>query len=81
MPDSTNSGRRPCYVLCPGLVTSENDLQEHYIDAPQLARLYGVSLRDCVILRNRYSPTGVHVLCKGRIFLGPRHDGNYSLPL
>ena len=66
------------YVLCPGYVTSANDGQEHFIDSPKLARLYGVDLRSPNVVvdlgprRFRHRP--------GDICLGPRFDGNYTLP-
>jgi hypothetical protein len=65
------------YVLCPGYVTSANDGQEHFISSPKLARLYGVDLRSPNVVVDldhgfRHRP--------GDICLGPRLDGNYSLP-
>lgn len=37
------------YVLYPGLVKSSWDGEEHYVDAHTLARLYRVSISDCVV--------------------------------
>lgn len=37
------------YVLCPGMVISRNDGQQHYIGAMALARLYGVDPKECEI--------------------------------
>jgi hypothetical protein len=65
------------YVLCPGYVTSANDGQEHFINSPKLARLYGVDLRSpnvVIDLSRRFRPR------PGDIYLGPRFDGNYTLP-
>lgn len=65
------------YLLCPGSVISKNDGQTHYINAPELAKLYGVSLEECEIIdRNRWSPYRY----LGLIRLEPRFDGNYTLP-
>jgi len=69
---------RPCYVLCPGWITSQNDGDQHYIDSLQLARLYGVSLRDCLIRPARGSLHSAD--CAGKVFLHPRFDGVYRLP-
>ena len=75
---------RPKYQLCPGVVVSATDGQEHYIGAMTLARLYGVDLRECVI----YEPAPwwtrsffeyEDALCGGLIRLKPRRDGNYTI--
>lgn len=73
------------YVLHPGRVTSKADGQSHYINAAQLADLYGVSLRDCITY-----PAGDDTESRfkrqlwrdpvGAIHLHPRYDGNYQLP-
>jgi hypothetical protein len=78
MTDPINAKRNQGYLLCPGWVTSKNDGQKHYIDGPQLARLYGLSLRDCVILDGRRSRIIREYEELTR--LAPRFDGNYSLP-
>jgi hypothetical protein len=69
---------RARYVLCPGWITSQNDGDRHYIGAAQLARLYGVNLRDCLVkpAQEKLHPTD----CVGRVFLHPRFDGDYRLP-
>lgn len=78
----TPDWRQVRYVLCPGMVTSRYDGQDHYVSARQLARLYGVDMKLCVIFatnpgrslsedRSRYP---------GLIFLGPRYNGDYTLP-
>lgn len=68
------------YVLHPGHVTSQTDGQRHYITSMQLAKLYGVSLRECWIVRSGEFWAG------GRdtdrlIHLYPRYDGDYTLPV
>jgi hypothetical protein len=79
MPDNpTAADRRPRYVLCPGWVTSQNDGEQHYIDAMQLARLYGVDLRNCLIRPARRSLDSADYA--GKVFLHPRFDGDYRLP-
>ena len=66
------------YLLCPGYVTSKHDGQDHFINAQQLARLYGVSLKECRILDPRYRERSEFYL--GLTYLRPRFDGNYTLP-
>lgn len=76
---------RPKYVLCPGMVTSQTDGQEHYIGPMKLAHLYGVDLRECEIFEP--SPNWTTIMrwmaeerFRGLVTLRPRHDGNYALP-
>jgi len=38
------------YILHPGEEKSENDGQLHYIDAQQLANIYGISLSECIVV-------------------------------
>ena len=65
------------YVLHPGHVISANDGQEHFIDGPQLARLYGLNIRaQNVVLGNRLA----HRDMPGDIHLYPRVNGDYRLP-
>ena len=65
------------YVLHPGYVPSANDGQEHFISAPQLARLYGLDIRaQSVVFGNRLA----HRDMPGDIHLHPRFDGDYRLP-
>lgn len=64
------------YVLHGGYVISRYDGQRHYVGPVQLARLYGLNLRDCALIRSempgsQYPPDAVH--------LYPRNDG--ELPL
>ena len=40
---------KPCYILFPGMVVSKADGDVHYIDAPTLARLYGLDIRECIV--------------------------------
>ena len=70
------------YILCPGEVRSE-DRDIHFIDAPTLARLYGVKLSECIIRDYRnpktlqgYDSTYLNSL----IWLSPKLKGNYKLP-
>lgn len=66
------------YILHPGWVESWNDGDRHYIDAPKLARLYGVPWNQCIVhdpMRPETRagfvglPTDKH--------LWPRKDGRY----
>lgn len=80
------------YVLRPGIIPSKNDKDRHFIDAPTLARLYGVRMQECVIIdlndpqvyvdsenkpvKRGYTREQLDAL----IWLYPRYDGNYTLP-
>jgi hypothetical protein len=65
-------------ILHPGEVFSEHDRQRHFIDAPRLARLYGVRLEDCLVqdYRNPESYRGFYAR-KNDMHLYPRKDGSY----
>jgi hypothetical protein len=69
------------YVLFPGEVTSRTDGQEHYITAPELARLYGVEYAKCKVVY-RYEESSIRGYRKqpNDVELYPRYDGNYKLP-
>ena len=73
------------YVLCPGMVTSQSDGQQHYIGPMALARLYGVRLDECEIYEPapQWTETAfrqAQARTLGLIRLAPRYDGDYSLP-
>ena len=40
------------FVLHPGLVPSANDGDHNYVGAPMLAHLYGVPLKECIVIRD-----------------------------
>lgn len=65
------------YVLCPGWIDSENDGDEHYISASELAKLYDVDISDCIIL------TEINYMFLKRdenlTFLYPSRNGDYTL--
>jgi hypothetical protein len=63
------------YVITPGSVFSRIDGQRHYITAPQLMRLYGVTQDECVIVNPMFEKPP-----EGLIVLAPRYDGQYTLP-
>lgn len=67
------------YVLCPGFVRSRNDGDRHWISAPELARLYGVPIRECDVWDSRRPETLMGLKAEGRVFLRPRADGNYEM--
>lgn len=69
--------RGPVYVLLPGPVRSAHDGQLHYIGASALAQLYGVPLSRCVVWQN--GPRAP--VPAGAVFLRPRADGIYRLPV
>lgn len=80
------------YLLCPGPVRSRTDGQWHHVGAGRLAELYGVRLSDCLVLPefDGLNPGGErsrrHDDLRARaqrgelIKLGPRSNGDYSLP-
>jgi hypothetical protein len=74
----------PKYAIYPGPVTSKTDGDEHHITAPNLARLYGVRLEDCIVIHASDFGTpwrrGLIERAKQLPALMPRYDGNYSLP-
>lgn len=66
------------YVLAPGYVTSKTDGDRHYITAEMLQQLYNVDLDQCVKEprdKQDWLPP------ENAIYLRPRYDGNYSLPI
>ena len=75
------------YALFPGYVTSKVDGDVHFINEQDLANLYGVSMKQCMIVPFPRSLKGeirwgemnrlVHEL--GLQKLRPRYDGNYKL--
>lgn len=75
------------YLLCPGLVRSRVDGQVHHIGADQLARLYGVSMAECLVMplqrpEHHYIRTALlNLVRQGELIaLHPRYDGAYTLP-
>jgi hypothetical protein len=79
------------YALHPGWITSRTDGDRHFITAGQLAALYGVPVRKCLIIPDEStSQWGSRKQDRDRlvryagelklIALAPRHDGDYSLP-
>ena len=71
--------------MCPGIVTSKSDGQEHYIDSITLAHLYGVRPDQCEIYEPapHWTETALShakVRMLGLVRLTPRYDGDYSLP-
>lgn len=75
---------KPNYVLCPGFVTSKYDGQTHYIGPMQLARLYGVDVRECLIYEPAPWWTRSYYMKaeeegRGLPRLRPRYHGDYDL--
>lgn len=63
------------FRLLPGPVRSRNDDDVHWIDAPTLARLYGVRMGECFVGEPRAGdPSDL-------VELYPRRDGNYQRPV
>lgn len=75
------------YLLCPGLVRSATDRCMHYVDAVNLAQLYGVQMSDCIVLpRQRLDNHLVRMELLARASRGElvgltvRSNGDYTLP-
>ena len=64
------------FVLHPGPVISKNDGQEHYISSVQLARLHGLNMRDCVVIKHN-DPSYRKERYAHMVHLYPRSDGLY----
>ena len=71
-------GEREKFCLHPGYVTSKHDGDRHYIGAEQLASLYGVDMKDCIVSHSDKFGGFYHDTLY--VHLHPRYDGNYSLP-
>lgn len=69
------------YLLLPGMVRSRTDGDQHFIDAPTLARLYGVKWSECVVSHDSFRDCDLGRNHEGLICLEPRFDGNYTLPV
>ena len=69
------------YVLLPGYITSKSDGQVHYINPLQLARLYGVNIKECrIVYRDSVISMRSYNKTDDDIELYPRYDGDYRLP-
>ena len=70
------------YVLFPGYVYSKIDWQRHYINAKELAQLYKVNLKECLI--NECPPywtkADLRKIYKDLIWLYPDFRGYYIIP-
>lgn len=65
------------YLVCPGIVISKHDGQEHYISARELISLFNVNPRECKIIDSRGSAYGIR--WEDYTVLRPSTDGNYQL--
>ena len=65
------------YLLYPGLLRNKEDGQYYYINAKQLAELYGVSLEECVIAGSTASAGFDNIMALQA--LRPQYNGDYSL--
>lgn len=72
------------FAIYPGWMGSHHDSDSHYISAPQLARLYRVSMAHCVVvnLDDHAKPWRRERVAYAAtlIPLRPRYNGDYSLP-
>lgn len=77
-------GRVPKYALYPGSVRSKTDGDLHYVGPSTLAHLYGVDLRDCMVVYEHELDKpwnrGQRDRATALPALRPRWDGNYALP-
>lgn len=81
------------YILCPGLVQSQNDGDQHYVTSLMLARLYGVDPRECLVMvqevrfgnRNPLLDHRGYYVGRSDEYVGvprlsPQSSGDYRLP-
>jgi hypothetical protein len=77
-------GRVPKYALYPGSVTSRTDGDRHHIGPVALAHLYGVDLKDCMVVYEHELDEpwnrGMRERAATLPALRPRRDGKYTLP-
>lgn len=69
------------FVVWPGYIHSKADGDRHFVTAERLIRLYNVPLRDCIVVhwgQEGRCLAGLHQ--EQYIHLGPRYDGDYTLP-
>ena len=65
------------YAVYPGYVLSR-DGNRHYITASQLANLYRVNSRECIVIDPIRPETSFGLNTNNLINLYPRDDGNYK---
>ncbi|HBH1807201.1 TPA: hypothetical protein KRM61_000825 [Clostridioides difficile] len=65
------------YVVFEGEITSKNDGQKHFINFRDLIKLYEVSPRECIRVKEFQERDGLDL--KDIKFLYPRDDGKYEL--
>ncbi len=63
------------YVLFPGLIVSNADADQHWVDAVTLMKCYRLAAQDCVVATPGRDNSR---LLTGRIALGPRFRGDYA---
>jgi len=66
------------YIVMPGIVTSMNDRDRHFIGGERLVRLYGVKKEECYFSSER---SGTRGLCGKFKLLKPRYDGRYNVEI
>lgn len=73
--------KEPRMFLYPGMVKSRTDSDSHFICSRQLAYLYGVDVRDCIVISGgNDAQRGCIRTNQGDLHLMPREDGQYSDP-
>ncbi len=66
------------FIVHPGFVWSKSDGQQHFISASKLANLYGVNMRECIVISpDRTEDKLGFEWREGDIDLYPRTDGKY----
>jgi len=68
------------YALVPGKVISKNDGDEHYINAPKLAYLYGIDFEACIVIGINDPYTPEQAERDGLTVLYPDFTGEYKVP-
>jgi len=68
------------YALFPGDIVSQIDGNTHFLSSGQLARLYGVHERNCVVILQDDAFSFSEELLESLIALKPRANGDYTIP-
>ena len=69
---------KPQYIVHAGYVTSRTDGDEHYVSAPELARLYGLKRHQWIEFRPEILRAMTLSEYNSYTHLHPREDGDYT---
>jgi hypothetical protein len=69
------------YLVIGGPITSQNDGDEHYVNAKRLVELYRVDPRECFMTEEKtFNNDILGVDTSKLIVLRPDYRGNYNIP-